>query len=267
MLTLLVTPTETATGRSQYNFPGAPLGPPSGRRHGAHASISGPISAPPNTSSFPSSYRNGPPPSTGTPLGGIGRTGPGAPRAIPPFNGTPPPNSPLTDAETTTQPPGERTTSPPAFTGAAAPARGRRQYAAGTAAYIAGEQATGPGHGHSQSQQFFSPATGIPPLAGAPDGNNNGFFSPAGPDFGIQQNVTGGGAGGYANQGPPPTYGQPPVAGLTNQFGQMGMGGGHKTLSPLSTTNLVGLPLNPAELFSAPPPEIRLPPNVRFTFS
>lgn len=70
------------------------------------------------------------------------------------------------------------------------------------------------------------------------------------------------------DQGPPhygqPQYGQQPQSAgpLASQFGQMGLGG-KPAPAMVSTTNLVGLPLNPAELFEMAPPEIRLPANVR----
>jgi protein transport protein SEC24 len=71
------------------------------------------------------------------------------------------------------------------------------------------------------------------------------------------------------------------VAGVTQQFGQMGMGGAPATqqtpqmmpqpqgmqkaqgLNPLITVDLMHQPFNVAEL-DLPPPEIILPPNVRF---
>jgi protein transport protein SEC24 len=58
-------------------------------------------------------------------------------------------------------------------------------------------------------------------------------------------------------QPPQPAYGQP-VADLTNQFGQMGMGGQRQL--QLFTTNLFTSPPDPREL-QRPPPEIRLPPG------
>lgn len=148
------------------------------------------------------------------------------------------------------------------------PARGsRRQYAANTAAYIAGDGSAGPpvpGHGHSASvslgpsSNFFSPADPAvqqpffnpnAPPQGPPDAYQNGNQHPA-PQF--------------QAPGPQQGYqGQPqPVAGLANQFGQMGISGPRPTQS-LSTTNLVGLPLHPGELYAMNPPEILLPPNVR----
>ena len=109
------------------------------------------------------------------------------------------------------------------------PARGsRRQYAANPAAQA----------------PFFNP--NAPAHAGAPES-----------------------AGGY--QGQPAPYQQPQqgygqqqagqVQGITNQFGQMGIAG-QRPVQSLSTTNLVGLPLHPGELYAMNPPEILLPPNV-----
>jgi protein transport protein SEC24 len=115
------------------------------------------------------------------------------------------------------------------------------------------------GHGHSQSQQFFSPAQ----RDAAPQ-----FFTPGG-----QQNAPAQQQGAMAQNNDHVMYGQPPqpqsaggfadpMSGMTNQFGQMGMGG-QKPMQMVTTTNLINLPLNPAELMQLSPPEIRLPPNVR----
>jgi protein transport protein SEC24 len=140
-------------------------------------------------------------------------------------------------------------TSPPP-----APRASRRQYAANTAAYIAGDTSgvgapLTSGHGHSQSQQFFSPASHDP---------NSQLFTPGARDFG------GGAAAaqGFQQPGIPPyAGGQQGVQGMANQFGQMGLGG-QKQMQVVSSTNLIGQALNPAEMMSMSPPEIRLPPNV-----
>lgn len=142
-------------------------------------------------------------------------------------------------------------TSPPP-----APRGSRRQYAANTAAYIAGDTSgvgapLTSGHGHSQSQQFFSPASHDP---------NSQLFTPGAQDF------SGGAAAaqGFQQPGQPiPPYagGQQGVQGMANQFGQMGLGG-QKQMQVVSSTNLIGQALNPAEMMSMSPPEIRLPPNV-----
>lgn len=104
--------------------------------------------------------------------------------------------------------------------------------------------------------QFFSPAANDP-ITAAP------YYAP-------QPNPSPyGQMGGQQQQ---PAYGVPPgqaaygqmggqQAGLANQFGNLSVG--HKPPPVMvTTTNLVGLPLNPAELFGAGPPEIRLPLNV-----
>ncbi|GAA6010807.1 hypothetical protein JCM11491_002955 [Sporobolomyces phaffii] len=175
---------------------------------------------------------------------------------------------------------------------------GRRQYARDTAAYIAGDMgatgaagvSNGPGHGHSQSTAgFFSPANGGP-IQGATDPSNaNGagagqFFSPAtaapggvggnefvAPGAGAQlpAGVAPGGAGGYGGG----------VQQMSNQFGQMGLGaqggGGAtaaggvnpRTQANPATVDLIKTPLNPLELMTMQPPEIRLPPNASFSQS
>lgn len=65
--------------------------------------------------------------------------------------------------------------------------------------------------------------------------------------------------GGYQGQAPPSGYNDQGGA-LAGQFNQMAI----RPLPPfqVSTTNLVGLPLNPAELFGMPPPDVRLPQGV-----
>ena len=149
---------------------------------------------------------------------------------------------------------------------ASAPARGpRRQYAQNQAAYFAAEASTaalpppGPppagGHARAASQAFFSPAAMMDP---------NGAPSPQ-PFAQDQQQFP------YPNQQQPqqiPAYGQQPapVAAISNQFSQMGISGQQNPAFQSNTTNLVGQPLNPAELFMMDPPEIRLPANVSNPF-
>ena len=142
---------------------------------------------------------------------------------------------------------------------APAPARGpRRQYAQNQGAYFTAEAnnapQTGPpaagGHARAASQAFFSPAAMMDP---------NGAPSPV-PFAQDQQQFP------YPTQQPQqiPAYGQQtaPDAAISNQFSQMGISGQQNPAFQTSTTNLVGLPLNPAELFMMDPPEIRLPANV-----
>lgn len=273
-LTLVLAPPETATGRSQPNFPlSAPLPAPTGQRvnrgHGAHASISGPIASSPTNnfqstplSSFGAPGARGPPPA-------------GANRrmnmpSIPPFAAQPSiPEVPPPQQHQTPPPPQGISTPPPPpppqgqAVPQAQPRAGRRQYAANTAAYIAGEAATAPttsGHAHSQSQQYFSPNAPV-------DQQQPGtFFSPSdGVPQGFQQQPGAQPAPSPYQQGPPAAFGGAlNVGGLTNQFGQMGVSG-QRQAQMVSTTNLIGLPLNPAELMTMEPPEIRLPPNVRST--
>lgn len=177
---------------------------------------------------------------------------------IPPFAGasqTPPIPEHSRSPPNQQGPPQPTMSSPPP----APVARGsRRQYAANTAAYIAGDT-SGVGapltnHAHTQSQQFFSPATHDP---------SSQMFTPGGgpQDFGGAA-----AAQGFQQPGAPiPPYAgaqqQPGVQGMTSQFGQMGLGG-QKPAQIVSTTNLIGQPLNPAEMMTMSPPEIRLPPNV-----
>ncbi|GAA5928876.1 uncharacterized protein JCM15063_003994 [Sporobolomyces koalae] len=301
---------ENATGRSQYNFPAsAPLPPPgqrpfAGARHGVHASISGPVASSPN------GFTRQPLSSFGAPR--IPPVGSPSRPAIPPYNGGPgakvqqqpqqhqPPVDPYhqqpqmnPSAPAPVAPPVGMANPPPApglspaqdLAAARAARPGRRQYARDTAAYIAGEMSggsvpSGPGHGHSQSTAgFFSPAAGPAPtdaMNGAGAGGQ--FFSPAtgapqpGNEF-VQP-----GAGAPVPAGPPgaaaPGYGgaQGGVQQLSNQFGQMGMGGGPGATAAAprgqanpATVDLIKTPLNPLELMTMQPPEIRLPPNASFS--
>lgn len=145
----------------------------------------------------------------------------------------------------------------------------------------------GGGHGHSQSTAgFFSPAAPmVDPTAATGAGGAGGgqFFSPGAPTPG----GVGAGGGDYAAPGvgaplvgagavPPAAVGGGGGGGygtnqLSNQFGQMGIGsqggaGGLRGQANPSTVDLIKTPLNPLELMTMPPPEIRLPPNVRFPF-
>ncbi|SCZ98643.1 BZ3500_MvSof-1268-A1-R1_Chr3-1g05521 [Microbotryum saponariae] len=306
---------EAATGRSQFNFPfGAPLPPaqgrPMGAHHGSRASISGPMS-----SYSPPVHGGGP----GGPFNGMQRghmrAGSVANAGAPRLPGAVP--MPQFSPHRQTPPVPEHQASPGAGPGGAAAAQavrsppppqpqlgvippqpqqqqqppppqprvGRRQYAANTAAYIAGDPnlsapstgaAGGSSHSHSQSQSFFSPATGFQD----PSANNNSaggggnFFSPGAP--GAQPDQYGAGAGGaaaaqgYGRGGAAPGPGGPGFAGagagaaqaMSNQFGQMNLGGGQKVQASVSTMNLIGLPLHPAELMSMPPPPVNLPPHL-----
>lgn len=156
------------------------------------------------------------------------------------------------------------------------PRAGRRQYAANTAAYIAGDPAMGDaapgggGHGHTASMggpsQFFSPA-GNDPAPYLQSGPSYGYDQSQQPPQAPQQQGGYGGQpqqGGYGQQQAPYGGSQGGVQGLTGQFGQMGMGGPRPV--QLETVNLVGHQLNPAELFNMEPPQIRLPENVRESF-
>ena len=258
---------------------------------------------------------NGGPPSTGTALNGIGRGLPPPPQPfasahhapqpsaspvrIPSYTQQPPPQrivTPLTSkpengASASPGPPPPPTTgraAPPAADPAAAPApvpapapvvRGsRRQYAANTRQYIAGDL-TGPPsassnsprrHGYSQSvsvsssagSSFFAPGdAGIPPLA-APFGGPSPGKAPA--------------YGGGAPVAQIPAFGGGPAgagqagagANLADQFGQMGLNGGAgKQVNDAETVNLMNLPLNPAELFELASPAINLPPTASFSQS
>jgi protein transport protein SEC24 len=145
------------------------------------------------------------------------------------------------------------------------------------------------GHGHSQSTAgFFSPAapvdpnTGVgangslgsaggqffSPATGGPGGGGNEFVNPgAGASVpGGNAGVTAGGATGYGGG----------VQQMSNQFGQMGLGAGGnaqgggvnpRTQANPATVDLIKTPLNPLELMTMEPPEIRLPPNVSLSVS
>jgi len=137
-----------------------------------------------------------------------------------------------------------------------------------------GGQAAAPGYPGQQTPQ--QPAYGMPqqPAYGQPQ---PGYADPnAQPAYG-QQPAYGADQGGYAP--PAPSYPQQGggVAGMTQQFGQMGMGGGTpqpmpqqnvpqpaaQRLNPLIPTDISmqGQPFHVSDL-EQPPPPIILPPNV-----
>ncbi|GAA5965921.1 hypothetical protein JCM21900_006043 [Sporobolomyces salmonicolor] len=286
---------ENSTGRSQYNFPAsAPLPPPGQRpfpgvRHGAHASVSGPLTSTSPINGF-----------TRQPLSGYGA---GAPRGPPPAGGRAPipPYAPaaavpspdrLAQQQQQQQQPQSVNTPPPAAVAAMSntppppalsPAQdpsvarrpGRRQYARDTATYIAGDMSggpsvpNGPGHGHSQSTAgFFSPAAAGGPAADPAAGQ---FFTPGaapGSEFVQPGGASVAGAAGAGIGGTPAPAGGAGygAAQLTNQFGQMGIGGVRQQ-SNVATVDLIKTPLNPLELMTMQPPEIRLPPNASFSQS
>lgn len=145
----------------------------------------------------------------------------------------------------------------------------------------AASQQAYPGGGQ---QQFFSPAFGDPAMHQQP--TQNKFYGNSGPNY---QGPIGPGAPVHGRSfsqqypGQQQGYQQPAVAGLSNQFGQMGISGQRPVSAfpcfflsyfwlqltildftaqvPLQTTNLIGLQLDPRGL-EDPPPEIRLPPGV-----
>lgn len=107
---------------------------------------------------------------------------------------------------------------------------------------------------HDQTPQLFSPMGGPAPSMGAQ------------PSYGMPQGNSGVGAGNIAAGGYEPPGGAPGMGGVTQQFGQMGLGqqGGIQkpaALNYLYTVDLMQQPFNVAEL-EFPPPEIVLPPNV-----
>lgn len=273
------TPPEVATGRSQWNFPmSGPLGPPGqgrplGARHGVHASISGPISTPPISNGFQPQFgaggQRGPPPAGGRmPIPPMpGQQSPQRPvmPPIPPFNGGASSTPPIMEGPNRQSPAPGSARSPPPGQGpmvAMGPPRSRRQYAKNAAAYIAGDPTGGvgsimSGHGHSQSQQFFSPAQ----RDAAPQ-----FFTPGAQQSAPMQQPSAPSNNDHVMYGQPPQSQSAggfadPMSGMANQFGQMGIGG-QKPMQMVTTTNLINLPLNPAELMQLSPPDIRLPPNV-----
>lgn len=134
------------------------------------------------------------------------------------------------------------------------------EFGAGANAGSGGQQQNAGGFGGGFDQRTHS--AGQPPAA-FPDAQTApgvGYGQPEVP-----------GAGGY--QAPPPTYpGQPGMAGMTQQFQQMGVGERQppqiqpqtqrgSQLNILYPTDLLNQPFNVAEL-DHPPPPIVLPPNV-----
>lgn len=111
-----------------------------------------------------------------------------------------------------------------------------------------------PGPQQEQQTQFISPMGGASPAMGMQQ-----------PGYGMQPGLSGVGAGNIQTGG----YelpGAPGMAGVTQQFGQMGLGqqaGIQKpqALNHLYSVDLMQQPFNVAEL-EFPPPEIVLPPNV-----
>lgn len=276
------TPTDSTTGRQQYNFPAlAPLPPPgqrpfAGARHGVHASVSGPIQTSPTKSM------------NGYPQRGAGMSPLRPPippfqqqqqlqgRASPqpdPYSFKPPPQpfqqqqqpqpQPQQPAPQQQQQQDDQLGALPNANANANRRPGRRQYARETSAYLAGEQGAtsgGPapgsgapmGHAHTQSA-FFSPASAAEPAA------NIGFPSSGGGSVPANAYPQPGQPAVQQQQQPQP---QQPMAQMTSQFGQMGLNA-PRPAHDTRTVNLVNLPLNPLELMTTMPPEINLPPTVR----
>ncbi|KAF8629024.1 hypothetical protein AX15_003599 [Amanita polypyramis BW_CC] len=140
----------------------------------------------------------------------------------------------------------------------------RRQYAAGqTQVYYGADGYSDPSYPAAGMQQAQAPAPApqlfTPGLASENQFQTQQAQAVAGqPSYYGQQPEPEYINGPAYGQPPQPSYGQP-VADLTNQFGQMGMGG-QKHLQ-LYTTNLFTSPPDPRELYRLPP-EIRLPPGV-----
>ena len=182
----------------------------------------------------------------------------------------------------------------------AVPHRSKRQYAAnqddayytggghGGAGSVDYGQAAGMPNQNQQQPQFFSPASGpAPQLQQQPLSQQGPYYQGGAPGqqpmpgpspymdasrmpYGGQQNMP-------PNMQQPAQYGQQPnggMAGMNNQFGQMGVSSrclyiGNDADTVLSswqisvqTINLVQQPTDPSDLL-APLPELRLPPNVR----
>ncbi|TNY17113.1 Sec23/Sec24 trunk domain-containing protein [Rhodotorula diobovata] len=259
-------------------------------------------------------YRNGPPGPPGAAPGLGGRGPPIPPYAGATPSPRPPVQDPYASQQQQqpqaplgqpTPPPGSVGTPPPPSGTpdqvAPMPSRrpGRRQYARDTAAYLAGDlgasaggQGAAGGHAHTQSA-FFSPASAAAAMGGGAPGATGGYGQPG---AGAQDPSTGGAANGqffspaggadpYAAAGgaagPGGAYGQQPqmqqpgaLAGMTNQFGQMGLGGpaapgmapAQKMLNA-ANVNLINAPVNPLELMTVEPPEINLPANASFSQS
>ncbi|GAO46616.1 hypothetical protein G7K_0843-t1 [Saitoella complicata NRRL Y-17804] len=155
------------------------------------------------------------------------------------------------------------------FTASAAPVEAPQMYAGGPVA--------GAAYG-AQDQQFFTPAGaaslqqaqapvgyGQPAQAmGYPQDPNQQFQ--AAPIYGANAPVT----PGYGPTNPPPAQQpqSPGMAGMTQQFGQMGVQGAMPTAGRVTNNifpvDLMTQPPIPAEL-DAPPPTINLPPNTALT--
>lgn len=131
-----------------------------------------------------------------------------------------------------------------------------------------------PQYGMPQQQQ---PAYGAAPGVGSP-APQGGFQQPG---YGAQGGYEAP-APGYPTSGPGQPGAQPGVAGITQQFGQMGMGGGalppqplppqqqgvQMRLNPLQPVDISaqGAPFHVSDL-DQPPPQIILPPNVSASLS
>lgn len=108
-----------------------------------------------------------------------------------------------------------------------------------------------------QENQFISPMGGATPAIGV---QQPGYVVPPGMS-GVGAGNIAAAAGGYE-----PPGGAPGMAGVTQQFGQMGLGQQQgiqkaQALNHLYSVDLMQQPFNVAEL-EFPPPEIVLPPNV-----
>lgn len=106
-----------------------------------------------------------------------------------------------------------------------------------------------------QEAQFISPMGGAAPAMGVQQQG-----------YGMAPGLSGVGAGNIQQGGYEPPGAPVAMAGVTQQFGQMGMGqqGGiqaSQALNHLYSVDLMQQPFNVAEL-EFPPPEIVLPPNV-----
>ncbi|KAL1704200.1 Sec23/Sec24 trunk domain-containing protein [Schizophyllum commune] len=159
----------------------------------------------------------------------------------------------------------------------------RRQYAAGQTQAYYGTEGGGGGYqepaGYGAVPVAGTPVPGQPPVHPAyasPPAPGGQLFTPglsgeapvpvaqpsyfAPPQDGAPSMISPADQFGYP-QGAPAAAAPPGVAGLTSQFGQMGLGGGdaYKPFQ-LYTTNLLTSPPDARDLVR-PPPEIRLPPN------
>lgn len=113
----------------------------------------------------------------------------------------------------------------------------------------------GPQQQHQQEAQFISPMGGTAPAMGVQQQG-----------YGMAPGLSGAGAGNIQQGGYEPPGAPVGMVGVTQQFGQMGMGqqGGiqaSQALNHLYSVDLMQQPFNVAEL-EFPPPDIVLPPNV-----